>query len=62
MRTVLSPNRVLLQSVGLRFSSLLLAEDFAVLEELLFEKPMQKQMLQNRVATFACTRPGPTHS
>lgn len=55
----MSPNRVLLQSVGLRFGPLLLSSEFAVLEELFFEQRMQPQMLQKRTATFTCTRSGP---
>ncbi|OEH79444.1 hypothetical protein cyc_01063 [Cyclospora cayetanensis] len=58
LRTIVSPNRVLLQSVGLRFAPLLLSDCFAPLEELNFEQHMRPQMLQKRKATFTCTRSG----
>ncbi|KFG45877.1 hypothetical protein TGPRC2_212140 [Toxoplasma gondii TgCatPRC2] len=58
LRTILSPNRVLLQSVDMEFSSLRLSDSFAPLEELLFEEPMRPQLLQKRRAEFRCMRSG----
>ncbi|KEP67266.1 UNVERIFIED_CONTAM: hypothetical protein HHA_212140 [Hammondia hammondi] len=58
LRTILSPNRVLLQSVDMQFSSLRLSDSFAPLEELLFEEPMRPQLLQKRRAEFKCMRSG----
>ncbi|PFH35851.1 hypothetical protein BESB_055020 [Besnoitia besnoiti] len=58
LRTLLSPNRVLLQSVDVQFASLRLSDRFAPLEELLFEERMRPQLLQRREARFNCLRSG----
>ncbi|CBZ54494.1 conserved hypothetical protein [Neospora caninum Liverpool] len=58
LRTLLSPNRVLLQSVDMQFAGLRLSDQFAPLEELLFEEPMRPQLLQKRQAHFRCLRSG----
>ncbi|KFG27877.1 hypothetical protein TGP89_207100 [Toxoplasma gondii p89] len=57
-RTIFSPRRRLFQSVSLQFSSLLLCESLLPMEELRFEEPMERQMLQRRRLEFTVTRRG----
>ncbi|PFH36888.1 hypothetical protein BESB_033460 [Besnoitia besnoiti] len=57
-RTIFSPRRRLFQSVGLQFSSLLLCDALLPMEQLRFEEPMERQMLQRRRLEFTVTRAG----
>lgn len=57
-RSILSPRRILLQSVRLNTSHLLLCEDFQAFETLKFQDPMKDQMEQRRVLNFVISRPG----
>ncbi|CDJ60228.1 Conserved Plasmodium protein, related [Eimeria maxima] len=57
-RTVLSPRERLLQSVGLRFSEVLLSTQLKAIEELDFEARMDTQMLQRRTLLFEVEKDG----
>ncbi|KAL8438768.1 hypothetical protein Efla_003060 [Eimeria flavescens] len=57
-RSVLSPRRRLLQSVGLRFSQTLLCAQLQAMEELQFEAKLDSQMLQRRQLNFTAERDG----
>ncbi|CDI82663.1 Conserved Plasmodium protein, related [Eimeria praecox] len=57
-RSILSPRRILLQSVRLNTSHLLLCEDFQAFETLKFQSPMKDQMEQRKTLKFVISRPG----
>ncbi|KAL8425104.1 hypothetical protein Efla_001493 [Eimeria flavescens] len=57
-RSILSPRRILLQSVRLNTSHLLLSDGFQAFETLHFQKPMSDQMEQRKTLTFVISKPG----
>ncbi|KAL8433266.1 hypothetical protein ACSSS7_004051 [Eimeria intestinalis] len=58
-RSILSPRRILLQSVRLNTSHLLLSEGYQAFESLLFQEAMDKQMEQKKTLRFTICKPGP---
>ncbi|KAL8274714.1 hypothetical protein Esti_001429 [Eimeria stiedai] len=57
-RSILSPRRILLQSVRLNTSHLLLSEGYQAFETLHFQESMDKQMEQKKTLHFTITKPG----
>ncbi|CDJ64116.1 hypothetical protein, conserved [Eimeria necatrix] len=57
-RSILSPRRILLQSVRLNTSHLLLSEEFQAFETLKFQSPMKNQMEQRKTLKFVISKPG----
>ncbi|XP_026189738.1 uncharacterized protein LOC34618912 [Cyclospora cayetanensis] len=57
-RSILSPRRILLQSVRLNTTHLLLSEGFQPFETLKFQEPMAKQMEQRKTLSFVIHKPG----
>ncbi|KAL8447024.1 hypothetical protein Emag_004496 [Eimeria magna] len=57
-RSILSPRRILLQSVRLNTSHLLLSEGYQAFETLHFQESMDKQMEQKKTLHFTISKPG----